>query len=189
MKYFFATMTGAVFGVMLGFLLAGVIVFISQMPHGTAITLQPPPSPAPIRVQISGQITQPGIYALPKGSRIGDIIQAAGGLLPDASIRSINQAAILEDGVQVIIPSSAKPGEPTQSSNNDQKGNNKLVNINDASQEELDALPNIGPVSAQKIIEYRTTKGMFTKIEDILNVPGIGQVTFEKIKELITISP
>jgi len=183
-------------GVICGLLGAGIILLVSRPPGGSAITLLPPPSPVPLVVYVSGAVARPDIYTLPVGSRVRDAIQAAGGLSSQADPQSLNLAAFLEDGMKIqvaeIVKTPIAPGAMTGTSNSSATGLSQgvassLVNINTASQQELDTLPEIGPALAQRIIAYRTAKGPFTKIEDIQNVSGIGAVTFEKIKDMITI--
>jgi competence protein ComEA len=183
-------------GVVCGLLGAGIILLVSRSPEGSAITLLPPPTPAPLVVDISGAVVRPDVYTLPAGSRIRDAIQAAGGLSSQADSQNLNLAASLEDGMKIQVPqimmAPVAPGIMTSISNSTAVGLGQgvvggLVNINTASQQELDSLPEIGPALAQRIIAYRTAKGPFTKIEDIQKVSGIGLVTFEKIKDLITV--
>ena len=183
-------------GVICGLLGAGIILLVSRPPGGSAITLLPPPSPVPLVVYVSGAVTRPDIYTMPVGSRLRDAIQAAGGLSSQADPQNLNLAAFLEDGMKIqvaqIVKTPIVPGAMTGTSNLSATGLSQgvassLVNINTASQQELDTLAGIGPALAQRIIAYRTAKGPFTKIEDIQNVSGIGAVTFEKIKDLITV--
>jgi competence protein ComEA len=180
-----------VLGLIGGLLIAGLILLVSGSPHGTAVTLLPPPTPGPILVHVAGAVAGPGVYTLPAGSRVQDAVQAAGGLLPQADPNNINMAAFVQDGDQVIIPtlpptplpeSQATPGTDTRA-----PGMIVLININTATQTELESLPEIGPAIAQKIIEYRQKNGPFKKIEDIMKVPGIGEKIFEAIKQLITV--
>ena len=188
-------------GVICGLLGAGIILLVSRPPGGSAITLLPPPSPVPLVVYVSGAVARPDIYTVPVGSRVRDAIQAAGGLSSQADPQSLNLAAFLEDGMKIqvaqIVKTPIAAGAMTGTSNGraptssatglSQGVASNLVNINTASQQELDTLAGIGPALAQRIIAYRTVKGPFTKIEDIQNVSGIGPVTFEKIKNMITI--
>jgi len=183
-------------GVICGLLGAGIILLVSQPPGGSAITLLPPPSPVPLVVYVSGAVARPDIYTMPVGSRLRDAIQAAGGLSSQADPQNLNLATFLEDGMKIqvaqIVKTPIVPGAMTGTSNSSATGLSQgvassLVNINTASQQELDTLAGIGPALAQRIIAYRTAKGPFTKIEDIQNVSGIGAVTFEKIKDLITV--
>jgi len=165
---------------------AGVLLLITRPPRGEAITLLPIPTQAPITVYVSGRVNQIGLYTLPPGSRVNDAIQAAGGFAADADSNLINLAEILVDGEQIVVPSLL----PTAVTNSNSRGENPisipLVDINSATLDQLDTLPEIGLKTAQTIINYRNTNGPFTKIEEILDVPGIGQATFEKIKGLIT---
>ena len=185
-------------GVMAGFVLAGVLVFVSRAPAGNAITLQPAPTDAPIAVHVIGAVPRPGLYEFPEGTRIQDAIDAAGGLLAEADSASLNLAALLEDGQQLNIPY-ALGSEPvlnattlelpsSATSTPAANPNIDLIDINTATLEEFDSLPGIGPTTAQKILDYRTTNGPFAAIEDIMNVSGIGPSTFEDIKDLITAS-
>jgi competence protein ComEA len=184
-------------GVMAGFILAGVLVFVSRAPAGEPIVLRPAPTAVPISVQVIGAVPRPGLYKFPKGARVQDAIDAAGGMLAGANIDSLNLAALLEDGQQLSIPYQAGsaptdssltvdlPTSATQTPTNS-GSNQNLVNINTATLEELDALPGIGLTTAQKIIDYRTVNGPFATIEDIMNVSGIGPATFDDLKNLIT---
>ena len=175
------------YGVVCGLLAAGIILLGSRFPRGEAIQLRPPPSPQPILVDVTGAVVQPGVYSLPYGSRVFDAIEAAGGLTEAAVTKPLNLAAFLEDGQKVWVPQATATPIPGIPSAERASGVEVLVNINTASQNQLEELPEIGPVTAQRIIAYRETNGPFLKIEDIQKVEGIGQATFEKIKDLITV--
>lgn len=189
------------FGVVCGLLGAGIVLLASQPPRGSAIKLSPPPTPRLWVVQVSGAVVQPGVYELPEGSRVRDAVQSAGGLTVDAYLSGVNLAALLEDGQSIIIQ--ANPSIPAQRGNAlsvttepapaqglpTSAASIGFININTATLEEFDQLPGIGPVIAQRILDYRTTNGPFATIEDIMNVPGIGTATFNKIKDLITSEP
>lgn len=148
----------------------------------------PAPTPAPIRVYISGAVRQPDVYMLPPGSIIKDGLAAAGGPAADADLDRINLAQPLSDGQHVLVPRQGEalivataPASPSAV--------NGLININTASVQELEALPGIGPRLAQNIVDYRTEHGPFKSIEDIMNVDGIADVRFEQLKGLITVGP
>jgi competence protein ComEA len=164
----------------------GVLILVTRPPRGGPITLLPAPTAAPILVYISGGVNQEGLYSLPQGSRINDAIQAAGGFAVNADSSVINIAEILTDGEQINVPELNSP-DTTGRSNMPIGPELAVVNINTASLEQLDTLPNIGPKTAQDIIDYRITNGPFGIIEDIMNVPGIGQGKFDAMKELITV--
>ncbi len=174
-----------VVGVLLG---AGVLLIVTRPPRGEPITLLPAPTAAPITIFVSGSVNNPGLVTLPPGSRVNDAIQAAGGFSTGANAASINLAEILEDGEQVDVPAiSPTPSGVHQTETNPDTKPTGLIDINTASLQELDTLPEIGPVTAQRIIDYRIANGSFTNIEELLDVKGIGQVTFDKIKNLVTV--
>lgn len=196
MKNWGKTALNILFGVLVGLLAAGLVLLVSSPPRGAAIALLPPPTPSPILIHVSGAVSQPGVYTLSAGSRVLDAIQAAGGLLPEADQRNLNLAALVEDGSRVQVPSlppvlpSAAAGEsrsaiiPTEAP---QAQSVYPININTATQADLESLPGIGPVTAAKIIEYREKNGPFKTIEELMDVPGIGPKTFEELKDLITV--
>lgn len=184
------------FGIIGSLLVVGLVLLVSGPPRGEAVTLLPPPTPPPILVHVTGAVAQPGVYTLQADSRVQDAVQAAGGLLPQADLQGVNLAAFVHDGDQLFIPTipptslpsspeTPEPGTPWPDTRSPTIS--KLININTATLAELESLPEIGPVTAQKIIEYRQKNGPFKKIEDIMKVPGIGEKTFEAIKLLITV--
>lgn len=183
-------------GLMLGLLASGLILLVSSQPRGEAVRLSPPPTAPPLVVHVSGAVSQPGVFNLMQGSRVQDAIQAAGGITPDADAQALNLAAPLADGVLVYVPLKSQEGPATMSpgiSAPSPAGNpgptaGGLININTASQSELESLPGIGPVLAQRIIEYRQSHGAFSSTEAIIDVSGIGPGIFEKIKDLITVN-
>lgn len=143
--------------------------------------------------QIDGCVNKPGVYSFKKDDRIKDIVKLAGGFTQDADTKNVNLAMKLKDEMKIHIPSKT---ETSKEQNNDTqssdivtiKDNNSsnLVNINTADSNKLQTLPGIGPSKAKKIIEFRE-KNQFKKIEEIKNVDGIGDKTFESLKSLITI--
>lgn len=175
------------YGIVCGLLAAGIILLVSGRPRGKAIEIRPPPSPKPVMVDVGGAVSQPGVYSLPYGSRVIDAIEAAGGLTNEAMTKSLNMAAILADGQQVWVAQITPTPIPGTSIGDRSNVVEILVNINTASLSQLEELPDIGPKTAQRIIDYREANGLFLKIEDIQKVEGIGPVTFEKIKDLITV--
>ena len=180
------------FGVVCGLLGAGLILLASGQPRGETIRLLPPPTSAPLVVDVAGAVARPGVYTLPADSRVQDAIQAAGGTLPDADTRSLNLAELLQDGMRVLVPTRPPPTfTPDPEATVPVRMAPSVIlfpiNINTATQAELESLPEIGPVTAQKIIAYREAHGPFATIEEIMDVPGIGPKTFEQIKDLITV--
>lgn len=152
--------------------------------EGGPLPLEPAPELEPelemITVHLVGAVQDPGIYHLPAGSRVYELLEAGGGPSEEADLDSVNLARPLYDGEQVVI---CRPGEAAANPSPAEK----KVNINMASAEELKTLPSIGEVRAQRIIEHREKYGPFTDIKEIMDVSGIGQGIFNQIKDLITI--
>ncbi len=157
-----------------------------------------------IVIHIAGEVKNPGIVKIKEGARIADVIEKAGGLTQKANITNINLAYVIEDGQKITIPSKENVGEKENQNENIStesgqgiieeepktnltSGKNTIVNINKASKEELQNLQGIGESTAQKIIDYRKENGEFKQIEDIKNVPGIGDAKFEAIKGSIKV--
>ncbi|MCF7927105.1 MAG: ComEA family DNA-binding protein [Candidatus Izimaplasma sp.] len=136
-----------------------------------------------IYVDLKGQIKHPGVYKVEEHLRLFQVINLAGGLTSDAYLRNINLSAALHDQQVIYIPTENDVKQSDDSSS-DLIESNK-ININTADVELLDTLPGIGRVIAEDIIAYRLKNGNYESIEDIMNVSGIGDVTFEKIKNLI----
>lgn len=146
-----------------------------------------------IIVHVAGCVEKEGVVELEEGARIADAIEKAGGATLDANMSKVNLAYKLKDGQKLYVPSNieddeetaivTEKGEGIQGEANGKTG--AKININTATQTELETLSGIGPSMALKIIEYRTKNGEFNTIEDIKNVPGIGDAKFEAIKDEI----
>ena len=179
-------------GILFGLFVAAVIWVVSRNPSGEAVMLRPVPTDKPIVVHITGAVPRPGVYALPEGARVQDVISAAGGFLAEADKAMINLARVLEDGELLDIPYAEgfSPVIPTPAQDIIVPGTDTdLININTAASFELETLPGIGSTTAQKIIEYREANGPFISTEDIINVSRIGPGTYERIKDIITVGP
>ncbi|HSN76403.1 MAG TPA: helix-hairpin-helix domain-containing protein [Anaerolineae bacterium] len=187
-------------------IVAGGAVLAWRQPQPVAFQVQPPPAtatpaptptPAPIKVEVAGAVQQPGVYELPASARAADAIAAAGGLAPNADGEALSLARPLQDGEKLAAPT-VRPAQPAaatsstpelaaaRSGGSDLSGAG-LINLNSASAQELEALPAIGPVTAQAIVDYRTANGPFQSVEEITKVKGIGPATLEKLKPLITV--
>ena len=181
-------------GMLLGMLLAGGVFLVVRAPRGESVQLRPAPTEEPLQVHVSGAVVRPGVYDLPVGARVLDAVESAGGFVADADKNAINLAARVEDAEKLEVPFVAGfvPDEEqgfvvvSEGTPSDLLGD-ELVDINTASQEELEGLPGIGPTLAQAIIAYREENGPFARIEDIVNVSGIGSATYEDLKDLITV--
>lgn len=143
-----------------------------------------------IVVEIKGEVNVPNVYWVSEDSIIGDLIDKAGGLTENADITNVNRADKLKNHQLVYIPN--KNSDENTNENVNILGNNKdnlssqLININTANESELDSLPGIGPARAKDIISYREENGGFKSIEEIKNIKGIGESSFEKLKDKIT---
>lgn len=135
---------------------------------------------AGIYVYVCGAVENPGVYELEEGSRMFEAVQAAGGFSESAAEESVNQAEILKDEMTLYVPTK----EEIQKK---QEAGEGKININTASKADLMQLPGVGEAKAQQIISYRETHGSFKKVEDIMQISGIKEGLFEKIKEYITI--
>ncbi|MCX8075054.1 MAG: helix-hairpin-helix domain-containing protein [Clostridia bacterium] len=138
-----------------------------------------------IAVYITGQVLKPGVYYLKPDSRLENLIDLAGGLMQDADLNNVNLSKRLIDSDKIDIPK--KEIKNVDENEKEEKINNiDSININEASVEELDTLDGIGELTAKRIIEYRKNQ-RFEIIEDIMNVEGIGQSKFNKIKDRICV--
>jgi competence protein ComEA len=171
-------------------LLATYIVMLRPSEGDLIIRMNP--TSIDVAVEIRGEVRNPGLYRLPEGARVGELIEAAGGVSPDADLSSINLAERLQDQAQIVIPErgqsttvsheAASPVAPPISIS-------FRVDINRASQPELEALPGIGPVLAARIIEYRTANGPFTTVDQLTEIEGISAALVDEIRSLVTASP
>ena len=139
-----------------------------------------------ICVHITGYVVNPGVYHIAEGARIYELVQLAGGFLPEADESYLNLASVVFDGqkLQVLSKEEAATAKPFISQT-DNETTSKLININTASKEELMQLPGIGESRALSIIAYREKNGGFNDIKDIMNISGIKEAAFEKIKDYI----
>jgi len=147
-----------------------------------------------IKVHVLGAVHKPGVVALPDGSRVEDAIQAAGGLTANADPALLNLAAVLIDGSQIIIGTAKNPEGEVRTDGGSGGGGSaggggtsSLVNINTASQAELETLPGIGPVTAQKIMAWRSQHGRFTKVSELQEIDGIGPKTMAQLEPYVCV--
>lgn len=138
-----------------------------------------------IFIDIGGEINKPGVYSVSAGSRIYQVVEKAGGLTENADTYSVNMAQPVSDGEKIIIPSEVDTACQNQGDLPISTPSSGTININTADESELCDITGIGPVTASKIIDYRNKNGRFKRKEDIKNVSGIGDKTYEKIKDLI----
>ena len=136
-------------------------------------------------VDISGEVKSPGVYKVSNNTRLYEVIEQAGGLTSDADTNQINQADFVEDGEKIVVPSKVAINNETTVSVENSGITNGLININTATKDQLMEITGVGEVIAQRIIEYRSGN-RFNTTEDLLNVKGIGNATYEKMKSQIT---
>ncbi len=149
-------------------------------------------------VYITGSVKKPGVYRIPTGSRIYNALEAAGGFTADADQEAVNLAAMLQDGAHVKFPSKGEtatqqqaPAGPVQPTSNagskGPKASEVFININTATQEDLEKLPGVGPKTARSIIDHREKNGAYKRAEDLLLVKGIGPAKYDAVKNLVTV--
>ena len=191
-KSMISTVISIVIGILFGLLIAGGLFLTTRAPSGQPVVLLPSPTPKPILVYVAGAVNHPGVFPLPRDSRIMDAVRVAGGFMEGADVSAINLAKTLVDGDRIDIPGTSPFATPQLTIGDNgllvtptpPKG--QLVNINTATLEELMRLPDIGETNGKAIIEYRNENGPFATIDDLLKVPGIGPKTLENLKGLIT---
>ena len=140
-----------------------------------------------IKVHVAGAVVSEGIVELEEGARVEDAIKGAGGTTVNANVKKINLAQKVQDGQKIYIPEEGEEVYITEENLNSNISKVGKININTATQTELELLTGIGPSMASKIISYRNKNGKFKTIEDVKEVSGIGESKFEKIKEEITV--
>jgi competence protein ComEA len=164
---------------------------VSNNSKGNNETIKNFDSKKELKVYITGLVKSPGVYIMKEGDRIDDAIKLAGGVIEGADLSNINLAEKVKDEQMIKVTKIGEnPGNQSSNTGNSSvniAGNNGKININTASKEQLDSLPGIGAITAQKIIDFREQHGKFQKIDDIMNVPRIGQKLFEQIKDKITV--
>jgi competence protein ComEA len=162
-----------------------------------AVPLPPPPAESTgaaglpsgrVVVDVVGAVRQPGLYRLEQGSRIADAVARAGGATRKADLAMINLAAPLADGEQVVVPKRGAPGAVASGAGGS-AGTPGVpagpVHLNTATLEELDSLPGVGPVTAQKILDYREKHGAFSSVDELDAVPGIGPARMDTLRDLV----
>lgn len=153
-----------------------------EVPAAPSASALPEPS-AVVYVHVLGAVARPGLYVLAEGDRGIDAVAAAGGFSQEADQTQLNLARQLVDGEQLVVPVLGSAPVPAAAGGAD----GGRVNLNTADVAALDTLPRVGPAMAQRILDWREANGRFTVIEDLLSVTGIGQKTFDGLKDLVTV--
>jgi competence protein ComEA len=142
------------------------------------------PTPArPVVVHVLGAVRDPGVVELPEGARVADALEAAGGLTRNARPGELNLAALVADGSQIVVGSKSDPGGEVREGNGGAEGNSgsATLSLNTATLAQLDTLPGVGPVTAQKILDWRSEHGRFSRVEELQEVDGIGPKSYAEI--------
>lgn len=139
-------------------------------------------TPAQIVVDVVGAVRHAGLYRLPQGSRIADAIERAGGATKQADVALVNLAAPVADGTQIVVPARAAAAAGGGTAAGAPAG---PVHLNTATLGDLDALPGVGPVTAQKILDYRQQHGAFSSVDELDAIPGIGPARLEQLRDLV----
>jgi competence protein ComEA len=156
-------------------------------PLGAVAAARPgAPAAAPVVVDVVGAVRSPGLYRLRQGARIADAVSRAGGATPKADLALVNLAAPLADGQQVVVPATTPTGAGGTAPSSGAPGAPAgPVHLNTATLEQLDALPGVGPVTAQKIFDYRQQHGSFSSVDELDAVPGIGPSRLDQLRDLV----
>ncbi|VTR76842.1 ComEA family DNA-binding protein [Cellulomonas hominis] len=169
---------------------------VSESPT-SADPAPPTATPGTVWVHVVGQVAAPGLVSLPEGARVAEAVAAAGGALPDADLGGLNLAAVVQDGAQVRVPAPGEALAPAAGTGpatgtgpaaaapggGEGGGVDGAVDVNQADATQLQALPGIGPVLAERIVAWRTEHGAFAAVEDLQDVPGIGPAVLSRIRD------
>jgi competence protein ComEA len=170
----------------------------TDLPMASTVPVASPPSLAPVEVvvQVAGAVARPGVYRLADGARVVDLVDAAGGALADADLQALALAGRLTDGQRVQVPRQGEVLPPSvlgapPGGGGDGAGGASVpltpIDLNAATMAELDALPGIGPATAQAILTYRERNGPFRTVEDLGEVQGIGPARLDALRELVRV--
>ena len=164
------------------------VVSRSAAPPGASGSPSDKPPAGNVTVDVAGKVRRPGVITLPTGSRVIDALKHAGGARPRADLAGLNLARVLVDGEQIVVgkpPVAGGIGASVASGAPAPTG--ALVGLNTASEEQLETLPGVGPVTAQKILQWRTDHGAFSSVDELMEIDGIGEKTFAEIAPLVTL--
>lgn len=172
-------------------LVAVAAVALLQTPRRSALQVVSPPvpsTPAPIKVHVVGAVASPGVYSLPADARVEDALKAAAGPTGSADMDAVNLAAPLRDGQQLSIPTAdARDGTALDAVKPVASPTSARLDLNAATRQQLEALPGVGEVTAQRILDYRTSNGRFVSVDELRDAKLVNGSTFERIKGLVDV--
>jgi competence protein ComEA len=157
----------------------------AEPPARTPLVASEPAAPPKLVVHVVGAVHDPGLYRLREGSRVDDAIRRAGGPRPKAALELVNLAAPVADGQQVVVPLRGQASTAAAGAAGVPGATAGVVHLNSATLEELETLPGIGPITAQKILDYRTANGAFSSVDELDAVSGIGPARLEQLRPLV----
>lgn len=184
----------AMIGVALGAILVALIASAlrARSDATVVLTVHEAPDPSIIRVYVGGEVAEPGIYTLDRGSRVADAIDSAGGVSRDGDPEQLQLAAVIADGDQIIVPlarPTPRASDDSTAATDEPAASSGLVDINSATAAQLEELPEIGPKLAERIIEYRTANGPFASVNQLVAIRGISERIVEILRPLVTVGP
>lgn len=161
-------------------LAAAGVLLVARRP-APPIRIIEAPTTSDLAVQVDGAVARPGIYRLVSGARVAEALAAAGGANADADLDALNRARRVRDGEHITVPRAAAPGSIPAS------GPLAALDLNSATAEALESLPGVGPVVARRIVEYRSSHGGFRRVDDLLQVKGVGPRLLERLRARVVI--
>ncbi len=176
-----------VIGLIVGAGLVFAVLIARDRGAAPAIVIRDPLDGGVVVVDVAGAVAAPGVYELASGAHIDDAIAAAGGATADADLAGLNRAALVRDGQRLVVPSLAPTAPPVAAVAGSPAAGAALVNINTATQAELEELPGIGPAKAKAIIAWREANGGFEAVDELRLVDGISDGLLEDLRPLVTV--
>jgi competence protein ComEA len=165
-------------------------------PPGSVAVAAPAPG-GPVVVNVAGKVRRPGLVTVRDGARVGEAVDAAGGALPAVDLTPLNLASRVVDGQQILVGVAAPPAAPAAAAaapggsggggGSGAPAPGGKLDLNAATLEQLDGLPGVGPVTAKKILDWRTQNGRFAAVEQLREIPGIGDARFGTLRELVRV--
>ena len=213
-RLFFGVLLSAIAAISMWLLVRPSAPLIESVaPHASGVGIVAPlstlPTPLTVRIHVAGAVVHPGVYSVSSSSRVVDAVTAAGGATSRADLERINLAQTIIDTEQVFVPFRTShttkvtvaprlrpsrttvpvnvPTIPGAIPSATTSATTSLINLNSATSDQLDTLPGVGPSTAKAIISYRSRKGPFSKVEDLLNVPGIGPAKVAALRDQVTV--